>query len=154
ATAGYLVPRLTSRPKEVPCSRRRGWIRGSNPAGKITEILSHYGNAPGGRHPVSIDSDAVVSRRHGEVIDMGVGRCLSMAATQYAEVDNLNLAYQVYGSGPVDLAYVPRLHNHVERSGTCWASPSRWTASPGSRASSRSTSAGAACRTRWPRRQR
>src|SRR5262245_52832864 len=85
---------------------------------------------------------------------MGVGRCLSMAATQYAEVDNLNIADQVYGSGPVDLAYVPRLHNHVERTGTCWASPSRWTASPGSRASSRSTSAGAACRTRWPRRRR
>ena len=37
---------------------------------------------------------------------------LSMPATQYAEVDNLNIAYQVCGSGPVDLVYVPGLYNH------------------------------------------
>jgi pimeloyl-ACP methyl ester carboxylesterase len=39
---------------------------------------------------------------------------LSMPATQYAEADNLNIAYQVCGSGPVDLVYVPGLYNHVE----------------------------------------
>jgi pimeloyl-ACP methyl ester carboxylesterase len=37
-----------------------------------------------------------------------------MPATQYAEVDDLNIAYQVCGSGPVDLVYVPGLYNHVE----------------------------------------
>jgi len=37
-----------------------------------------------------------------------------MPATQYAEVDNLSIAYQVCGSGPVDLVYVPGLYNHVE----------------------------------------
>jgi len=37
-----------------------------------------------------------------------------MPATQYAEGDNLNIAFQVCGSGPVDLVYVPGLYNHVE----------------------------------------
>ena len=37
-----------------------------------------------------------------------------MPATQYAEVDDLSIAYQVCGSGPVDLVYVPGLYNHVE----------------------------------------
>ena len=39
---------------------------------------------------------------------------LNMPATHYAEADNLNIAYQVCGSGPVDLVYVPGLYNHVE----------------------------------------
>lgn len=39
---------------------------------------------------------------------------MNMPATQYAEADNLNIAYQVCGSGPVDLVYVPGLYNHVE----------------------------------------
>jgi pimeloyl-ACP methyl ester carboxylesterase len=39
---------------------------------------------------------------------------LNMPATQYAEADNLSIAYQVCGSGPVDLVYVPGLYNHVE----------------------------------------
>ncbi len=39
---------------------------------------------------------------------------LNAAATKYAEVDGLNIAYQVCGSGPVDLVYVPGLYNHVE----------------------------------------
>jgi len=43
-----------------------------------------------------------------------------MPATQYAEVDDLNIAYQVCGSGPVDLVYVPGLYNHVE---TVWDLP-------------------------------
>src|SRR5262245_53720972 len=44
----------------------------------------------------------------------GSGQMLNMAATPYAEVDNPNIAYQVYGSGPVDLVYVPGFYNHVE----------------------------------------
>jgi hypothetical protein len=49
AEAGYLVPRLASRPKEAECSRRRGWIRGSNPTKEIVATISHNADAPDGR---------------------------------------------------------------------------------------------------------
>src|SRR5262249_60839013 len=37
------LPRLASRPEDAEYHRRRGWIRGPNPAGMVTTRISHTG---------------------------------------------------------------------------------------------------------------
>jgi hypothetical protein len=72
-----------------------------------------------------------------------------MPAFPYTEVANLSIAYQVCGSGPVDLVYVPGLYSHVEAVWDLPGFPEWMERLVRSRASSRSTSVGVACRTPW-----
>ena len=38
----------------------------------------------------------------------------SASVTKYAESDGVNIAYRIYGDGPLDLIYVPGLISHIE----------------------------------------
>ena len=50
---------------------------------------------------------------------------MTMPATRYARSGNVHVAYQVFGSGPIDLVFVPGFVSHIENS---WEHPdlARW----------------------------
>ena len=50
---------------------------------------------------------------------------MAMRATHYAKSGDVHVAYQVFGSGPIDLVLVPGFVSHIE---TYWDHPdlARW----------------------------
>jgi hypothetical protein len=39
---------------------------------------------------------------------------MAMPVTRYAKSGDVHIAYQVFGSGPIDLVFVPRFVSHIE----------------------------------------
>jgi hypothetical protein len=50
---------------------------------------------------------------------------MAMPVTRYAKSGDVHIAYQVFGSGPIDLVFVPGFDSHIEN---YWDHPdlARW----------------------------
>ena len=70
--------------------------------------------------------------------------------TRYAQSGDVNIAYQTMGEGPIELIIVPGIISHVEFAHNSPVTRAGCAGSPNSRASSRSTSGGRACRIASP----